>query len=300
MTNFAAILSDITDRYRALFGKFAPRYERLLTELATPILGAIACSDAPYHTVEHTVQVMQVGQAILEGKQHYEGAVSPQDWLQMMVALLCHDVGYVKGIFEWDLSDRHQYFDGKQSWVSIAPQATGAALADCHVDRSKAFVATHFGHPDLDLDALQHNIEMTRFPVPHDLGYQDSTHLGGLCRAADLLGQLSDRAYLQKLPALFQEFTETGMHQALGYDTPEALRAGYPDFYWRVVYPYVQPSMRYLSATPAGRKRIAQLYTNLCMATVQPTHCDSPPFPSRRFDDGKGRLLWQEAGFTFT
>lgn len=38
-------------------------------------------------------------------------------------------------------------------------------------------------------------------------------------RAADLIGQLADPHYLHKLSKLFQEFTETGAVEAMGYHT---------------------------------------------------------------------------------
>ena len=42
--------------------------------------------------------VTLAGQSILEGKHLSEGGVSPRDWAHFMIALLCHDIGYIKGI----------------------------------------------------------------------------------------------------------------------------------------------------------------------------------------------------------
>jgi hypothetical protein len=56
----------------------------------------IANSDALYHDLYHTVMVTLAGQAILEGKHLCEGGIKPVDWLHCMIALLCHDIGYVK------------------------------------------------------------------------------------------------------------------------------------------------------------------------------------------------------------
>ena len=49
------------------------------------------------------------------------------------------------------------------------------------------------------------------------------------------IGQLGDINYLRKLPALFNEFRETGMSDKLD----EVLRATYPDFFWKTVRPYI-------------------------------------------------------------
>jgi hypothetical protein len=269
-----SVLTDLSDRYQAMFKHYTPRYDRIFADIATPVLAHMATGDAPYHNVEHTLQAMAVGQAILEGKQYYEGSVSPCDWLNLLVSLLCHDVGYVKGVCPGDRPSYHHYEDGQGDFVHLAPHGTGAALGECHVDRSQAYVATQLSqYADLDLAVVRWNIEMTRFPVPKGACYGDSHSYAGLCRAADLLGQLSDPQYLPKLPALFQEFEETGINKTLGFQTSADLRANYPHFYWHRVYPYIQPSMRYLVVTPAGRKCIAQLYTNVHLAeTERPAH----------------------------
>jgi len=299
MLNSTLELKRICDRYHTLFGQSASSFDQTLIELVTPILDAIGNSDAPYHTVDHVLQVMAVGQLILEGKQHYDGDVSPKDWLQFMVALSCQDIGYVKELFEWDDLVHHLYYDGKSSLVKLSPRATGAALSDCHVDRSKAFAAIHLIHPHIHLENVQAMIEMTRFPIPSQSHYQNNLNYPGLCRAADLLGQICDPNYLGKLATLFQEFEESGMNQALGYVTPHNLQAHYPAFIWHMIYPYVKGSVRYLSATPEGRKAISQLYTNLCLAESDPAADEAPLAMSWQEGDESQFLPWQEAGFLF-
>ena len=300
MMRFDSFLTDVSDRYQVMFGQQGPQYDQVFATIAQPILTDIAASDAPYHTVEHTLQVMAVGQAILEGKQHYEGSVSPSDWLHMLVALLCHDIGYVRGICRGDRPEHHQYVDGKGGYLHLIPAATGAALADHHVDRSQVYVATQLSqHACLDIATVQWNIEMTRFPAPDQALYRDMHSYAGLCRAADLLGQLSDPHYLQKLPALFDEFEETGLNDALGYTTPTDLKVNYPDFYHHVVQPFIQPSISYLAATLTGRKYIAQLYTNVRLARLaQPPSDETAPY-LKQLEDETELISWQEAGFTF-
>ena len=288
------------DRYRVLFGQNAPAFDRALVEVSTPILEAIANSDAPYHTLEQTLQVMSIGQLILEGKQHYDGDVWPRDWLQFLIALSCQNIGYVKEIFERDDTANHLYYDGKIGFVKLFSRATGAALAECHVDRSKAYAVINLIHPQVTIETVQEMIEMTRFPIPHQSSYQHKLNYPGLCRAADLLGQICDPDYLEKLPTLFQEFEETGMNQALGYATPAELQDQYPYFFWQVIYPYVKGSMRYLSATPEGRRAIAQLYTNVCVAELGQPPCDAPVTSEALTVGRESRFLpWQEAGFLF-
>ncbi len=107
------------------------------------------------------------------------------------------------------------------------------------------------------------DIELTRFPVPTDEEHSDTVNYPGLARAADLIGQLCDPRYLQKIPALFYEFEEAGANKTLGYRTPSELRKNYPSFYWNVVCPYIQPALHYLELTLKGKQLVANLYANV-------------------------------------
>lgn len=266
MTKFDVVLKAISDRYQAMFGPGERRYVDVFADLAVPVLATIDASDAPYHNVEHTLDAMMAAHFILQGKQKYEGrgAVSPSDWLQLLASVLHHDIGYVKGACAGDRPDLHRYVNGTGGYIDLPPTATGAALSKCHVDRSKAYVANSLSrNPYIDAKLVRQNIEMTRFPVPRDSWYQDSLSSGGLCRAADLLGQFSDPRYLSKLPDLFNEFEETGANKAFGYEKPEDLQASYPDFYADQVHPYVGSAINYLGVTRDGRKLISRLYTNI-------------------------------------
>ncbi|MEO1093377.1 MAG: metal-dependent phosphohydrolase [Cyanobacteria bacterium J06638_28] len=299
MMNLGANLFEFKGGYRKLFGESASLYDVSFMNIAAVSLLKISRGDAPYHTVQHTLQAMRVGHLIQEGKQYYEGSVSPFAWLQFMVSLLCHDIGYVKGVLKQDNRDRHLYFDGKYGRIKLSPTATGAALEDHHVNRSKAYVAELEGYP-LNLPAIQWNIEMTRFPVPHQAAYGNTLSTAGLCRAADLISQLSAPDYRDTLPALFQEFQSTGMSQDLGFQSVEHFQAEYPNFYWNVVYPYIKPSFRYLMATAAGRQQIAQVYTNLCMARHDQPLSDRTAPELQNLETVTDLLPWQEAGFMFT
>jgi hypothetical protein len=148
--------------------------------------------------------------------------------------------------------------------VKLAPGASDASLTPYHVDRGKLFIDERFGGNLLiDAEEIKLNIELTRFPVPKDEDHQDKVKLPGLVRAADLIGQLSDPRYLKKISALFYEFEETGVNQALGYQNPGDLRQNYSKFYWGGVYPYIREALRYLELTLEGKQIIANLYANV-------------------------------------
>ena len=243
-----------------------PGYLDLIGQTATLALNAIALSDMPYHNLEHTILVTTTGQEMLRGKYLLEGTISCQDWVQTILALVCHDIGYVRGICQHDrIDDRCRYATGIGDETVFLPlNSTDASLTPYHVDRSKQFIEDHLSHHSLiDVEAIKLNVELTRFPFPNEPLYQNTANYPGLVRAADLIGQLSDPCYLEKLPDLFCELEETGTSQALGYHHPRDLRSSYPTFYRKVVYPYIRDGIHYLKLTRQGRDILTHLYGNV-------------------------------------
>lgn len=258
-------IQELQAGYRRAYGSQKSDYAEILGWAAQMALESIAHSDAAYHDIEHTVLVTLTGQEILRGKHLRDGGVTPEIWLHCILSLLCHDIGYLKGLCAGDRPQHQLYVAGTHGdYIRLAPGATDAALTPYHVDRGKQFVAERFsGHPLIDVALLQQYIELTRFPVPKGDFHAQTTTYAGLMRAADLLGQLADTRYLQKLPGLFQEFVENGSNQALGYNHAGDLRAGFPGFYWNVVQPLVQEGLAFLDMTQSGKQIVANLYANL-------------------------------------
>ncbi|MGB5617479.1 MAG: hypothetical protein WBM78_11610 [Desulfobacterales bacterium] len=260
-------VEQLSSAYRQTYSNMGQELGNVITWSSHLALEIIANSDALYHNVEHTVMVALAGQSILEGKHLSEGGVSPSDWAHFMIALLCHDIGYVKGICTDD-SDSviASGIDGQK--VAIMPGGTDAALLPYHVDRSKMFVRERFGKGMLtegliDAERLTSYIEMTRFPVPDGKMYKDTKGYHGLIRAADLIGQLGDPYRIQKCTALFYEFEELGLNKQFGYKTPGDLRENHAKFYWNHVNRYIQEAIRYLRVTQDGKQWIANLQANV-------------------------------------
>jgi hypothetical protein len=255
--------------YQRTYGEINSDFGRIVIWCGRLVLENIANSDALYHDVDHTIMVSLAGQAIVEGKHLREGGVTPRDWMHYMIAVLCHDIGYVKGVCKNDTKDRFATGVGDEM-VSIPPEGTDVALTSYHVNRSKLFVKERFGSgllhdmtKLLDADLIASYIEMTRFPSPPDEMYKDTQGLGGLVRAADFIGQLGDPDYLRKTPALFYEFQELGMNEKFGYKAPNDLRKGYASFYWNSVNPYIQDALLYLRLTEDGKQWIANMHSHV-------------------------------------
>src|SRR4030095_243241 len=126
------------------YGDIDKTFGRIVTWCGRLALENIANSDALYHDIDHTIMLSLAGQTILEGKHLREGGVSPRDWMHYMIAVLCHDIGYVKGVCRNDTKDHFSTRMEEQS-VYISPEGTDVALTPYHVNRSKLFVKERFG-----------------------------------------------------------------------------------------------------------------------------------------------------------
>ncbi len=260
-------MDQLSKAYERNYNNLEQQLGNIIVWSAHLALETIANSDALYHNVEHTVMAALAGQSILEGRHLAEGGVMPGDWTHFIIALLFHDIGYVKGICRADRGYIVATGVGEET-VEMPRGSTDAALAPYHVARSQMFVRERFGRglisKDLiDIETLTAHIEMTRFPLPEDEWYQNTRDYRGLVRAADFIGQLGDPNHLQKCTALFYEFEEIGRNAELGYRRPGDLRADNATFYWNVVSPYVQDALRYLRVTQDGKQWIAQLQANV-------------------------------------
>jgi hypothetical protein len=251
--------------YYQNYGDTDPPYGKIVAWTGRLALENIANSDMLYHDVSHTIMVSLVGQAIVQGKHLCEGGVSPEDWLHFMMAVLCHDIGYVKGVCMND-GDETLTTGIQGGTATIRRGGTDMALTPFHVDRGKQFVRERFGEQrlwDIDAELIASYIEMTRFPIPDDAWYKDTRGYAGLVRAADLIGQLGDPDYLRKIPALFYEFEELGENAKLGYENPGDMRRNYAKFYWDAINPYIQDALRYLNVTQEGKQWIANLHSHV-------------------------------------
>ena len=256
-------VEELGDNYVDTYGKRYPEFPKLIGFIGRLALENIANSDAPYHDTNHTIMVTDVGQAILKGKHISEGGVSPETWLHFVTSLLCHDIGYVRGVCRGDANGNYIINDAGET-VTVKPGATDASMTPYHVNRSKIFVKERFAAtPMIDTSIVIANIEHTRFPVPADDQHSDTANYPGLLRAADLIGQMADIAYIRKIPALFAEFRETGTAKALGYENAADLRAGYPKFFWQVVRPVIEEALVYLDVTQDGKLWIASLFAHV-------------------------------------
>jgi len=84
--------------------------------------------------------------------------------VELIVACLAHDIGYVRGVVKGDGDDGY-IVDGTGRKVSLPRGSSDAALAPYHVERSKLFVLDRVASiEELDGARIARAIEFTRFP----------------------------------------------------------------------------------------------------------------------------------------
>ena len=139
-----SFVSELKSMYQRIYGILEPSYPGIISFVAGLALENIATSDAAYHDVNHTIQVTLVGQEILRGRHISVGGINPREWLHFVISLLCHDIGYVRGICRDD-SDGHYVTNLGGNRITLPEGATDAAMAPYHVARSKLFIRERFG-----------------------------------------------------------------------------------------------------------------------------------------------------------
>ncbi|MGY8817507.1 MAG: GAF domain-containing protein [Pseudomonadales bacterium] len=234
-----------------------------LNEIVESALNIINTSDATYHDAEHTCLVTMCGLDIMAGKLTIEGDLDYFDWVHAIVALLFHDIGYVKGILPGD-SLNFQVIKPDGSSISLSEESTDAALAPFHITRGQMFIQQRTWQKGINKDLLCFFISHTEFPVPNHRSpsaefSESQQKIAEIIGAADLIGQLADPMYDIKIPRLYYEFAETGAAERMGYLCPGDLRRGYPEFFLNYVKPHIKEALEFLSFTTIGEKWISNL-----------------------------------------
>ncbi len=258
-----SVVENIQKEYNQTYGTWDPEVPGILNYVTRMALENMATTDTLFHDLDHAIMVTLAGQQLIRGKHLIEGGVSPADFLHFIIATLCHDIGFVKGICRGDTE--HDVATGiGEERVPFSDEGTCASLYPYHIERGKRFIHERFeGHHLIDADRIASYIEMTRFPPPDDEAYKNTNDLAGLVRAADLIGQLGDPDYIRKIPALFYEFEEVGANVALGCENPGMLRKNYAGFFWDVVHNYIRDGIRYLEVTQEGQQWLASLHSQV-------------------------------------
>jgi hypothetical protein len=155
--------------------------------------GYRACT-TEYHDLKHTTDVLLAMARLLHGAALAGRRFDAQDVVLGLICALFHDTGYIQ--------------------TKNEKNGTGARFTTTHVRRSVDFMQKYFrknGFSNADVANGRDIINCTAIDVKlaeTTFANRDIALLGKMLGTADLLGQMADRTYLEKLLFLFYEFQE--------------------------------------------------------------------------------------------
>lgn len=255
-------VEDCTAAWQAAIGRGSDAELDELYRAIDRAFGLLTTTNAFYHAAEHTALVTYAAQRILAGLASTR-EVTHRDWLSSTVACLYHDIGFVRGILEKDSTEEVETGISERT-APISVRRNDAAMLPLHVDRGLKFTADLLNEfPLCDRDMVLASIERTRFPVPSGTPYDTNDDFPGYVRAADLIGQLADPRYLQKLPALYSELLAAESPFLASYPDAAEMLTRYPEFFREHVTPYIGEAVQLLETSDSGTRIRDQLYANL-------------------------------------
>jgi len=216
------------ERCRHLFG---PQHNGYLDEYMDAIDDLFAgrhpeyqAMDTAYHDITHTLQATLCLVELLHNRHISEASprISAEDFKRAVVAVLFHDIGYLKTIAD--------------------TEGSGAKYTHLHEQRSCEFTRAFLlqrGWPQDEVQCVENLISATgpSADVEHiEFGSEIERILGQTVCTADYIGQMSDPNYPDKLATLFGEFKESYEYQGIPqsewpFASYEALLRGTPGFW---------------------------------------------------------------------
>ncbi len=167
-----------------------------------------------YHDLRHTIDTFLTAARLMDGHNLTRLKFDVRISVNLLQAALFHDTGYIQE--DWDVN------------------GTGAKYTQEHVQRSTVFVeknAEALGFGDEDVKIINSYITCSHPAADFDkLYFMHDSHrtAGAILGTSDILGQMADRVYLEKLLFLYYEFREAGIP---GYHTEFDIIRKTLDFY---------------------------------------------------------------------
>jgi hypothetical protein len=150
-----------------------------------------------YHDLSHTMDCLLVTAKLIHGASLNRIVFTQRDVTLGLISALMHDTGYIQAVED--------------------NQGTGAKYTSSHIQRSIEFMEKYFhdhGFPSEYLPICRNFLRCTGLDVKiTEIKFQSREHeiLGQIVGTADLIGQMANENYLEKLPFLYDEFEEGGV-----------------------------------------------------------------------------------------
>ena len=171
------IFRDIIDLFQGLY----PGYQKC---------------DTTYHELQHTTDTFLTTARIIHGATIRNLNFSERGVALTLISALLHDSGYI---------------------LTRGEKGPGAKYTLVHIGRSIAFMEKYFvdkGYSREDVEYCDAILKCTGLDVNlAEISFVSQEHetLGKMLGTADLLGQMADRTYLEKLSFLYYEFREANI-----------------------------------------------------------------------------------------
>jgi len=170
-----------------------------------------------YHDLSHTMDCLLVTAKLIHGAWLNGVTFEKNDVSLGLISALMHDTGYIQAVDD--------------------NTGTGAKYTVCHIERSIKFMKQYFhdhGFPAEYVTICSNFLKCTGLEVKiAGINFKSREHeiLGKILGTADLIGQMANDNYLEKLPFLYNEFKEAGVP---GYNNEFDLLKKTPAF-WEMV-----------------------------------------------------------------
>ncbi|HOS15313.1 MAG TPA: hypothetical protein PLS57_10095 [Smithellaceae bacterium] len=173
---------ELTEAFREIQNLFKGNYP-----------GFQACN-TKYHDFAHTLMVLLAMARLMHGACLQGISFSYKDINLGMISALMHDAGYMQSVDDVN--------------------GTGAKFTLIHIERSIQFIQNHYAGKACfadDMNNFSDILQCTglKTDIPNmKFTTEKIALLGKMLGTADLLGQMADRFYLEKLITLYDEFQE--------------------------------------------------------------------------------------------
>lgn len=192
-------------------------------------------SNTEYHDLEHTCTVTLATARLIHGLQNQDRTFSTRVIQLGVIGALFHDTGLIQTEDESD--------------------GTGAQYTIGHEERSITLMENYLSDKKFSVEDIldcSNIIMCTKLSLPlSEIPFRsvETKTMGKVLGSADLIAQMADRNYLEKLPSLFLEFKEAGMK---GFETPLELFKNTGEFYHLVARTRLTEELGNVSAAILG------------------------------------------------
>jgi hypothetical protein len=195
------IMEEVEKIIGLIFGKFEfNQFEQVFIDIVRLFNGnypGYSRCNTSYHDLNHTMDCLLVTAKLIHGAGLNGIVFTPRDVTLGLISALMHDTGYIQAVED--------------------DTGTGAKYTTSHIERSIEFMKKYFhdhAFPSEYLPICSAFLRCTGLDVKiAEIKFQCREHeiLGQILGTADLIGQMANENYLEKLPFLFDEFQEGGV-----------------------------------------------------------------------------------------